>query len=1507
MKFARFISNPRIGLASRRFLLATIICAWVASLNAGQIRLSTGKIDTSTTPEVTVSKLRELAGSDRQSMAIVQFSDRIQPQWTDSLKKSGAKVHFYLPDDAYLVSFPATSLSAVRSTPSLQWIGSLPPELKIARPLTKASLAVQIKITILSIDSTAAKALVQRGIAVSSTRMTQMGWQDTRATIQTSDLGWIAQLGSVFYIEPQPNYKMRGEREAQTIAGNYPVFGPGPSSPGYAAWQASNSLNGGSGLIVQVQDSGLDRGIATNVPGTAHQDIIGRIAGIFNATNDASGNDTGGHGTLNVGVIMGNATIGTMDSEGYLLGMGVAPQASVYATKIFKNQGDFEIGAFSFTDLAKNAQDAGALFSSNSWGESVEGRYTAESAEFDALTRDADVSESGPQPMTYVFAAGNSGFAAGTMNSPASAKNVISVGASENSDADLLDGCFIDLFGSDSMYDLAYFSSRGPTEDGRYGVTVVAPGTHVFGPASTDVGYDGSIVCDRYWPFLQTNYARSSGTSHSTPLVSGAVMMIYEFFNTQLAPLGHTAFPGPALLRAVLTNTATDIEGGDDGTGEGTTIPNVPNGLQGWGSADLTRLIDMKNALFSYDEGTVFTFPSMYWERVITPIDPLQPIKITVAWTDVPAAPLANPVLVNDLDLVVLNGGNTYRGNNFSNGYSVTGGTADHVNNLEAVYIQNPSGVYTVRVLAYNIGADGVPGNLTFADQDFAVFVWNGLDQTAAGIINIDNPTVNCSDSFQVLVSDKNLQGVPMITVQVSSSIGDSESLQLNETSPGTGVLTGIMNTGSGAPAADGILQVANGGTVTATYNDANRGDGQPRTVTDTVPVDCAPPIVTDVNITNISTSRFTVTFQTNEGAACAVFTDTSCGGTTLTRSTPLGTSHSVTFNGLDPCTTYYIHIEATDAAGNTGSNDNGGVCFQARTLTDGTITFNDDFEPSPLGGWSHAAQTAPDNWASRVNAFAHSTTHVFSYEPGVAQISDARLVTPLVQGGGELSFWHTYDLEVGYDGGVVEISTNGGSTWTDLGPHIVQGGYTGNLSTLSNSPIGGQKAWTGGSLGAMTQVRVDLSLYPGPVLIGFHYGSDEDVASVAWLIDDVIVRDTKACLTDAGTVRMTRDFYACSDLVNIELRDANAPTTAQLILITTDAGDSENVLVADPDVDKLYTGSIIIGNSGEPITTGDNRIQGSLLETIHARYNDADTSGGLPGVATDVATLDCQPPIISNIGVINNNGANQFTVGFNTNEPATGATFAAVNCGDSDLSGTGALGSAHTITVAGGTGCSTYTFRVEATDRAGNLAIDDNGGACYTVNFGSQFLNVFTDTFDGPPSGWFATGLWHLVSPLSSYYQANSPTRSWWYGSESTGTYNDPANQPNYGELTSPLIALPQFAGSITLTFSSWEQTQGFIGFDTRQIYVNNGAGAQLVYDSLLEGSAWSQVGPIDLTSFAGDTIQVTFQFNTLDETENDFRGWYIDDVVINAIQSCPTPSPTPPPNAAWLWENYE
>ena len=120
---------------------------------------------------------------------------------------------------------------------------------------------------------------------------------------------------------------------------------------------------------------------------------------------------------------------------------------------------------------------------SNSWGADSAGAYNSESQAYDQLTRDASSTTAGNQEMLHVFAAGNAGSGAGTVGTPATAKNVLSVGATENvRDQGVLDGC--NLSAANNADDMATFSSRGPTDDGRYKPEISAPGTHVQGPAS---------------------------------------------------------------------------------------------------------------------------------------------------------------------------------------------------------------------------------------------------------------------------------------------------------------------------------------------------------------------------------------------------------------------------------------------------------------------------------------------------------------------------------------------------------------------------------------------------------------------------------------------------------------------------------------------------------------------------------------------------------------------------------------------------------------------------------------------------------------------------------------------------------------------------------------------------------------------------------------------------------------------------------------------------------------
>ena len=128
-------------------------------------------------------------------------------------------------------------------------------------------------------------------------------------------------------------------------------------------------------------------------------------------------------------------------------------------------------------DLTRDAVRAGAKIGANSWGNDVQGEYDIDAAQFDELVRDADPATAGDQPYILEFSAGNAGPDAETMDSPASAKNVIATGASENVPGTLAETYGLYADGPDTMAD---FSSRGPCA-GR---------THQTGP-----GCAGNLDC----------------------------------------------------------------------------------------------------------------------------------------------------------------------------------------------------------------------------------------------------------------------------------------------------------------------------------------------------------------------------------------------------------------------------------------------------------------------------------------------------------------------------------------------------------------------------------------------------------------------------------------------------------------------------------------------------------------------------------------------------------------------------------------------------------------------------------------------------------------------------------------------------------------------------------------------------------------------------------------------------------------------------------------------------
>jgi subtilisin family serine protease len=537
------------------------------------------------------------------------------------------------------------------------------------------------------------------------------------------------------------------------------------------------------------------------------------------------GSDGYGHGTHCAGIVAGNAATGETDPDtGAFYGLGVASGASLFIERIFDADANEVSPAPSDADLTRDAVRAGAK-SARTVGAMMSRASTT-------LTPRNLMNWCGTRTLRRRATSLTSwNFPPAT---PGRIRNDGQSGLGQKCDCHRrvgkCGGNLAETYGlyADGPDTMADFSSRGPCQDGRIKPDLVAPGTWIASAASSAAPDEAAIA----WTAIDDYYVYMGGTSMSGPHAAGAAAVFVQYYKS----LHTNAVPSPALVKAALINSADELDEANGGPGP------IPNNDEGWGRINLANIIVTNIAsaprFYQYLDQTVLLTNSQVYAQHIFVQGSGQPLKITLAYTDVPGFPGAIPALVNDLDLeVVAPDGTLYRGNQFGAGESVPNApTPDKLNNVEGVYLSQPApGDYLVRVRASKIVQDAITNTPNVIDQDFALVSSGNLARPGTGFILLDRPRYTAPGVMQIEVFDAARAASNTVSVLVTNLTAHKGVTNLLHASGNYGAFTGAVATVTGTAGA-GQIQIANGDNLEADYFDASGAKRIATAVADLVP-----------------------------------------------------------------------------------------------------------------------------------------------------------------------------------------------------------------------------------------------------------------------------------------------------------------------------------------------------------------------------------------------------------------------------------------------------------------------------------------------------------------------------------------------------------------------------------------------------------------------------------------------------------------------------------------------
>jgi hypothetical protein len=1468
---------------------------WPGPLSAQRaIRLRNETIPTSAGAQSSVTPIADKAGPV-SGLFLVQLEGAPQSAQRDRLAALGVDVLRYVPDDAFVVRLERADVRLIRSDGFVRWLGPYRPEYKLdARLRTNATPFVRVLLSprVSAPERAGLAARFSPGSAATPSRFGDI----LEGPVSPTQLTSLARSDAVLWIEPAPRLKLYDEVSSRLVAGDGPPHQSLMQSLGYD----------GTGVTVAVADSGLDSGDANAM----HPDIQGRVRAVFHYGTPgqlADGADEHSHGTHVAGIIAGNGAVGETDENGFLYGLGVAPGAGLIGQRIFDGAGGYAPPP-SFETLTRDARRAGADIGSNSWGDDTQGHYDLSAMEFDALVRDADLLTLGDQPYILEFSAGNAGPGYQTVGSPAVAKNVIATGASQNDRRNLpIEEFAIYADGPDAMAD---FSSRGPCADGRIKPDLVAPGSWIASLRSIYANDDYA-----WWP-ISNEYLYQGGTSQAGPQVSGAAAVFVQYWRATHGG----ATPSPALVKAALINSATDLD-------DGLTTDVVPNADEGWGRVNLPALIGSPRDYDFTDQTTRLTNGGVFEKRLLVGSS-AEPLKITLSYTDVPGLPAAAVALVNDLDLEVISPtGESFRGNRFVDGESTPDAPLpDAINNVEAVHLSAPvPGEYLIRVRGGRVVEDACVDSAPI-DQDFALVVSGAFGTPGEGLVTFDRNVYRAPDELRLTLVDYDLASQSTATLQFRSGtepLGEALTLRA---SGSRGVFTGMVATATGLASADGIVQIAHGDVIDVIYADAS----PPANRVFSALADLQPPVISGLQATN-AFGQLTVSWYTDEDAGGELRYGFPTPSSALTHRA-LDTYQEFAIPNLAPDAVVNYFVVAQDEAGNRATNDNAGRWFTATNAQPPAILLVDSYTDygglivaPPLSGYTDALSAL----GSSYDVFDARTGDL----PTLVQLQSYRCL-----------IWRMDELiapDPTLVGTVARYVTNGGSLFIASMEAITRLGEAGEAGFVTNilqvhthtadQPVNDIAGYPGDPVGLGLDTALDYETSYAELLVLLSFGGITDpsdwitpttgaapvllaggqivgvrapktgvdlpgrVVYLSFPLDAVplgpavgndragLLRNVLSFLTPTpgvSTVTLDSDVYSVPDRAVMEVEDADLGGQGSVAVTVRSPQHAAELTVTLLETSRagLFRGQVVLAptNSSTPgvylVNPGDQ---------VQVDYQDA--SAGQTHSVT--AAIETNAPVITDVFI--DPGYLEAVVTWTTSEAADSLAQygeSPVNLPDNFTAFDPLYTLDHGLFLSGLKPNTTYYLRVTSRDRAGNTATDDQAGRFYTFTTLQPLTPPWIDDLETNSLDWSvitaeeSESEWTRGTPGGGE-AAHSGTNCW--GSNLGG--GTVGSMESY--LISPGILL---TGGNRATLSFWHNydflAQGEFDFQLAavEIITNLSTAPVVLYQMPEDASGGWEEFQFDLTPYLGQVVYLVWYHFLFSMEAPAQPGWRVDDVSV-------------------------